>query len=142
MIKYLVTICSLLLLFSSCKKDDEEPKDTVTINNVSGNYKITGFSAKQGPITYDIFSTWPSCAKDDIMNLKSDKTYTWPDSGEKCTGSTDETGTWDLEGTTKFKWNGDTYNIDNFDGKDFKFSVSDTDSSGQVVSLIFEFQKQ
>jgi hypothetical protein len=143
--KLLFLLSATLIFIAGCKKDDDEPEDTtsVTIKNVSGNYKLTDYALKSGSVTISFYDSIPSCSQDDIITLKTDKTYTWADSGVKCTGSTDETGTWDLSGTTKFIWDGDTLDINRFDGKDLEISFTEEDDqTGQDVSLIFKFRKQ
>ncbi len=147
--KFLFALAASLVFVLGCSKDDDdEPTNTVTIKNVSGNYIWTGFTVTQDVITVNVFPQVDACAKDDIINLKEDKTYLWPDGGVKCSQSQDQTGTWDLVGTTQFKLDAQTWNIDRFDGQIIEISLQNTNSfgdlfqNGENYTVTWKFQKQ
>ena len=58
--KKLFVITSALLMFASCKKnDDASAQLEVTMANVAGLYKITGDITVEGAVTYDNFNGAP-----------------------------------------------------------------------------------
>jgi hypothetical protein len=88
-------------VFFSCKKDkNQEPDCSITMQNLSGNYKLTALKYKvtANAPEVDYFATMDACEKDDIIVLKSNGTYNYNDLGTVCTPSGTGNGTWTLNG--------------------------------------------
>ena len=95
--KKLFVISSALLMFASCKKnDDASAQLEVTMANVAGLYKITGDITVEGAVTYDNFNggatgapSYPSdydvCEKDDTYNFIVSGTVTKAEGATSCT---------------------------------------------------------
>lgn len=110
----------LALLFSSCKKDNEDQKAlTPTKENLSGIYKITKIMGREGSgAEQEVTNEWmEECEKDDLHKLNTDLTYEWIDAGTKCLPTGGYTDKWNLLNAMTVVIDGDTYNIKSFDGK-------------------------
>jgi len=89
--------------FFSCKKEkSSEPGCAVSIENLSGSYKLTALqykaSADAAPADYLAFMD--DCEKDDILILKSDGAYDYNDTGTICSPNGTGHGTWQVNGNT------------------------------------------
>jgi hypothetical protein len=144
--QFLFVLSAALLLFLGCKKDDDDEPEQVAITkeNIAGSYKINIITLKEGTSEQNYTdSLLDACSKDDILNFRADKTYTQIDEGAKCNPSENYEGTWDLPSTTKFILDSSLYDLDKFDGKALEISLPfGVNTSGQVVSIVFKFQKQ
>lgn len=88
------------LLFTACKKDNEEAPASLTKESIAGKYKLTDAQIVPpvGP-TYSVYTTYlKECERDDIYTLNTDFSAKYEDAGTQCGGSTSETTTWNLEG--------------------------------------------
>lgn len=88
--------------FFSCKKDKKQDKPTgctVNMQNLAGAYRLTALQYKEtasaAPVDY--LAHMEDCAKDDILTLKSDGTYSYADAGTVCTPSGSGNGTWSVK---------------------------------------------
>ena len=146
MIRYLLTICSFLILVSSCKKDDDDADPSArNVENLSGNYVFVSASAKILGVEQDITNNTtfiPACTKDDVINLKSDLTFSSTDAGVKCNPDGSYSGTWSLPNDNTIIIDGETFTITEFDGRNLKLNYKeDTPIFGQVDVLV-NFRKQ
>lgn len=89
---FFAAIAASALLFS-CKKNDKETTCEKTVAAVAGNYKITSMTVA-GVSVMDQFMD--ACQKDDVYQLKADKTIIYDDAGTQCSPSGDGAGTWDV----------------------------------------------
>lgn len=89
---FFAAIAASALLFS-CKKNDKETTCEKTVAAVTGNYKITSMTVA-GVSVMDQFMD--ACQKDDVYQLKADKTIIYDDAGTQCSPSGDGAGTWDV----------------------------------------------
>lgn len=146
MIKYLITICSILVLVTSCKKDDDDNNDPSarTKENLSGNYVLVSAIAKLGVFEQDITNdeTYiPACTKDDVLTLKSDFTFSSTDAGVKCNPDGSYSGNWSLPNTNTIIIENRTFTILDFDGSNLKLSNRADTPLGQV-DITSTFRKQ
>ncbi|MEI6947289.1 hypothetical protein V9K67_08850 [Paraflavisolibacter sp. H34] len=143
--KLIVAFCATLLIVAGCKKDKDEDEEEVvpTVTSLAGNYKVTEYTFKYRGRTVNFLDSMEVCNRDDVMTLKTDKSYTWSDAGTTCnpTGSF-APGTWDLATSKKFLWDGDLYDLDTYDGKSLVISQTDIDSLGNLAVVKAAFQKQ
>ncbi|SKA37698.1 Lipocalin-like domain-containing protein [Chitinophaga eiseniae] len=96
-----VIIASTLLL--ACKKEKSSPSGCdISVAGLSGSYKLTALQYKENassaPIDY--LAYLEACEKDDIMELKSNGTYTYHDAGTACAEPATDHGTWTVTGKT------------------------------------------
>lgn len=139
--KIALGLLSVVLLATACKKDDNN-NTPITEENLVGSYKVVSIKAKYGSspemdITDDFLDP---CEKDDIITLKSNKTYVVTDAGVQCDPPTNEEGEWSLQGST-FHFEDIDYTIDKFEGGTLQFSATET-YQGQTSKVIFTFKKQ
>ena len=147
--KLLLTFTTLsLLLLASCDKDDDDKNEepSVTVESLSGNYKLTAIWVKPDALPSEIDATdrfLAPCVKDDIYNLKTDFTYAYIDAGTKCDPPGDDNGTWALPGNNVIHIDGDPYNVVKWDGSNLHISQSGTDpDTGQTGTVRLEFTRQ
>jgi len=101
----LLNLSCIVLLFivsSSCNKDSDDPC-SIKVENINGSYKLENVKYKvtsSAPeIDYlDEFVEFKECAKDDILNFKSNGEFTTTDSGIPCNPPTNETTNWRING--------------------------------------------
>jgi hypothetical protein len=103
-IKWVLTtlVFGSTMLFS-CKKDKPaEPDCSISLQNLSGSYKLTALqykrSASATPVNYLDFMD--DCEKDDVLVLKANGTYDYNDAGTVCSPSGTDNGTWSVNGNT------------------------------------------
>ena len=98
----LIVMTSGIMLFS-CKKDkNDTPQCEISMAGLSGSYKLTALQYKPDPAAQaqDFLAMMDDCEKDDILVLKSDGTYDYNDLGTVCDPTTEEHGTWLVNGKT------------------------------------------
>lgn len=89
---FFAAVAASALLFS-CKKNDKTSCDN-TVAALVGNYKITKITAAGQDQTNSFY--FEDCNKDDIFQLKADKTLIYDDAGTLCSPADDANGTWDV----------------------------------------------
>lgn len=90
------------MLFSCKKEKTTEPDCSITMQNLSGSYKLTALKYKLNTTTpeMDYLPFMEACEKDDVVILKSNGTYDYNDAGTVCTPSGTDNGTWAVNGNT------------------------------------------
>ncbi|NCU06113.1 MAG: lipocalin family protein [Chitinophagaceae bacterium] len=88
---FFAAVAASAILFS-CKKNDKTSCDA-TVAAIAGKYKISSMTIA-GQSVIDQFMD--ACQKDDVYELKADKTVVYDDAGTQCSPSGDDTGTWDV----------------------------------------------
>jgi hypothetical protein len=95
----------IIPLFAACKKDESTPALTQTEMLTGGKWRLTALTVSpaylvNGTSITDVFSTYPTCTKDDFQSFATTGAYSYDESTDKCPDSNQtETGTW--------KWNTD-----------------------------------
>ena len=135
---FFAAIAASALLFS-CKKNDKETTCASTVAALAGNYKLTKVTVNGQDVTSSIVSE--DCVKDDIYQLKADKSLVYDDAGTECSPAGDGTGNWDVvSGTISIDHDG--YGV-TFDGtvknKCNAFEATATESG---ITYILTFSKQ
>jgi hypothetical protein len=128
-------------LFSSCQKEDNSNPCTVSINSLSGTYRIVSLKYKPNPTApeQDFMIFFDPCEKDDQVRLNSNKTYDYFDTGVSCNPAGSDRGTWDLIGN-KIESDGLIQGeIQRFDCKTLVVFVADLYT--EADKLIFTFEK-
>lgn len=125
--KTLFALAALVVLASSCKKDkDDDAPVTPTNENIVGTYKTSKIVVKnstgEADITNDMLSLMDACDRDNLHKFNSNNTYEWVDAGTKCSPESTYSDTWTLTNTTTFEFDGETYTIKSFNGKELQLS--------------------
>lgn len=96
-----VVFISLSLLFSSCKKSNDDRDCEITEANIAGIYKLSAAVRIQGSVETDVLHVlYNDCELDDTNELKTNNTFVYTDAGVVCSPSGSETGTWSISGNT------------------------------------------
>ena len=127
--KALLALSLLGLVFTSCKKDNDEPKQiTATKANLVGTYVMIAATVSDGTTTTNVFNNsdenlnwFDPCTRDDQYKLNADLSYNVIDAGTVCSPSNNSSGTWDLTNSTTFIMDGDVATIKSFDGHTIVF---------------------
>jgi hypothetical protein len=95
--KISILALAAVTLLASCKKNKDAESCEVSVAGLAGNYKISKVEVVSSIITTDVTATFlQSCERDDIYQLKADKTLVYQDGGVSCGGSATRNGTWDV----------------------------------------------
>lgn len=143
--KYLFATLVLTTAFVSCKKKDSTPSTCdATVAAVAGNYKITKITLTVAGISTDATSTFLSetCLRDNVFQLKADKTLVYADAGTACSPSAAGTGTWDIvSGKITITHDGDGIVVADatITNNCSSFTATETDSG---TSIKYTFTKQ
>jgi hypothetical protein len=135
MTKLTLTVCSVILILSSCKKNSDSPNSASAIL-ISGKWQITAststFTIAGDNQTVDIFSSLPSCVQDNYYIFNSDGTGTTDEGATKCDDSDPQTtsnGNWQLLNNDTQLQAGDT-------GAEITADVKQLDNS----TLVLEYE--
>jgi hypothetical protein len=94
----------LAVLFTGCKKDQEDPAPPATKSQTktelltARNWRITASTLAVGNNTQDIFGQVAACNKDDFARFNADHTVRFDAGPERCLSSDPQfqSGTWEL----------------------------------------------
>jgi len=133
----LIVIASLLIL--SCKKDKGDKNNCTTDTaSITGAYKITAvtYKASSTASEIDYFDIlFPdACERDDTYTFSLNGGYTIDDTGLVCSPASDDNGTWSVSGNI-MTIDGDAVDIKSFDCKYLVIVNSDTQTSGDKLTL-------
>ena len=111
------------LLFTSCKKDDEQPRVEVNVQNLAGTYKLSKIDvsvngSERSDVTRFLLK---ACQKDDLLVLQPDMTCSYVDAGVSC-GSGNIDGEWSLADNNVIVIADSTYSIQKFDGTNMELT--------------------
>jgi Lipocalin-like domain len=130
------------VLFSCKKEKSNTPGCSISVESLSGSYKLTGLqykaTAAAAPIDYLAFRD--ACEADDIIVLKNNGTYEYNDAGTVCTPSENEHGTWKLNGNTLTSDGTLNGTIASYDCKTLTYYVENSIAEGD--KLTFTMVKQ
>ncbi len=106
-----VMTVAMLLVTTSCKKDDDDPTPTPYEYLTAGDWKITGMEFNPGIdiglgiVITDIYNDFmEDCSKDDLMTFNTDGTLTEDEGPTKCDPEDPQTtndATWTLTDNDK-----------------------------------------
>ena len=135
--KTILALSMLAVVFTSCKKDNDDDPVTPTKENLTGSYKITAATLSSGGTSVDIFNDnnfFEACDRDDIYKLNADLTYDIQDAGQVCSPDNNYTGgSWALVGTSSINIDGDVYTIKSWNGKTLVAEMSDSGITATVT---------
>lgn len=130
-----VIITTTLLL--ACKKEKSSPAGCgISLTGLAGSYKLTALQYKQGAATapVDYLTYLEDCEKDDVLELKSDGTYTYHDAGITCKESAADNGTWTVSGKTLSSDGQLQGTIDSYDCKTLVYYVDNALTNGDRLT--------
>ncbi len=134
---FFAAIAASALLFS-CKKNDKTSCDS-TVAALAGNYKLTKITVNGQDVTSTLISE--DCVKDDIYQLKSDKSLVYDDAGTNCSPAGDGTGNWDVvNGTISIDHDGYGVTFDGTVKNNCKTFEATATESGVTYVLLFTKQ--
>lgn len=93
--KFTILTIGVAALLTSCTKDDKPASCEVSVAGIAGNYKFSKREAIVLGVATDATNLDP-CQKDDVYQLKADKTVVYQDAGTVCTYLGGGSGTWDV----------------------------------------------
>ncbi|MCU7551617.1 hypothetical protein OCK74_21030 [Chitinophagaceae bacterium LB-8] len=137
--KYFLLLASaLVLLVTSCKKDDSAP----TVKELAGTYQFSKMTYQEGSssekdVTNDYLN---DCAKDDQIILSVSRTYTAVDAGNSC-GAGNIVSAWSLLGANTLKLGSELYTIRKYDGKNLELSITGN-NRGVTSTLVRYYVRQ
>lgn len=133
-------VLAALSLFFSCKKEDDKPTGClINTANISGSYKLSALEYVSGtnvpPI--DFMPFLDDCEKDDILTFGNNGIYHKSDAGTVCDPSSDDEGSWKLEGNT-ITMDGDAAGaIASFDCKTLVYYVENSLKQGDKMTITY-----
>ena len=75
-----------------------EEECEISVTTLAGRYKIVAASYVEASGDRDVLhEIYDVCERDDINELKADKTFVYTDAGEKCIPDGSVSGTWDVK---------------------------------------------
>lgn len=138
----LMVMVSSIVLFACKKEKDNSSGCPVTVNNLSGAYKLTAlqYTASANAVPSDYLAYMDDCEKDDVINLKNDGTYKEDDAGTVCDPIKTAAGTWQLHGnmlTSDGRLNG---TIASFNCKTLVYYIDNAIKPGDRLTYTLEKQ--
>lgn len=113
--KFTILAIGAVALLASCKKDDKPASCEVSVAGITGNYKISKIEIVVSGLAQDATNIYlEACERDDIYQLKADKTVVYQDAGTTCSPSGAGAGTWDVvSGKLNIAHSGNGWEFDN-----------------------------
>jgi hypothetical protein len=98
--KTLLAIFAIPVIFSSCKKDNEETCE-LSMSTLAGTYKLTSMRYKpNGGTESEVIGVLPACQLDDLTTFNVNGSFTYQDAGVACSPNGSYPGNWNLSGST------------------------------------------
>jgi hypothetical protein len=135
--KIFVTTLILLLALGSCTKKDVDCP--VSVNSVSGTYKITSMKYKQtsgSAETEMIDILIDACEKDDLYIFLSGQVFNYQDAGTVCSPNGSYASTWTLNGNL-LVINTEPETIQSFDCINMVTFATDVFTAGDRITLTY-----
>ncbi|MEI2748179.1 MAG: lipocalin family protein [Ferruginibacter sp.] len=139
--KFILPAFAFVLALSSCKKDDTSPSCEKTVAGIAGSYKVTKIETITAGITQDVTtSILDACQISGVIQLKSDKTFTYTESGGTCTDN--GAGTWDVVSgaLTINSTSGGSYDVDNATISSWNCSTLVVSESANLGGVTIEYR--
>lgn len=134
--KKLISVISILLLLSSCKKDSKS-ECTPSLASVSGTYKLTALKYKAGTSAteQDYLLMRDDCENDDLIILNANGTYQYQDAGISCSPDGNDNGTWGITGNMVFSDGIVGGSIESFDCRSLTVYTSNFIVPGDKITM-------
>jgi hypothetical protein len=141
--KRAITVLVAGIVLFACKKEkDKAPGCPVTMESLSGAYKLTAlqYRASAGAVAADYLAYMDDCQKDDVIYLNDDGSYREDDAGTVCDPTEAAAGTWQLHGTTLVSDGTVNGTIASFDCKTLVFYIDNAIKPGDRLTYTMEKQ--
>ncbi len=135
-----IVLASMLVIFSACKKDKDDPQPSKTQMLTAKNWKLTSVTMNGA----DQYGSIPACTKDDLAKYNTDNTVTYDEGATKCDPDDPQTETavWAFDNNeTQLIEDGQTYDIKELSSNTLKLSMTE-DFMGQNVELVSTYTAQ
>ncbi|HTB25975.1 MAG TPA: lipocalin family protein [Puia sp.] len=110
-------IALLLGVFACKKSNNNSPSNARTVANFSGQYNLTALSGSIFGVTVNLYDSLPACDRDNVIQLNSNLTANFIDSGVQCNPPSDSSGVWSLSANTDTLYVANSANfINSWDG--------------------------
>ncbi|MBN9382232.1 MAG: lipocalin family protein [Chitinophagaceae bacterium] len=138
----LMVMVSSSVLFACKKEKDNTSGCPITVDNLSGAYKLTAlqYKASANADPADYLAYMDDCEKDDTMILKNDGTYKKDDAGTVCDPEETASGTWQLHGNTLTSDGTLNGTIASFDCKKLVYYIDNALKPGDRLTYTLEKQ--
>jgi len=138
----LLIMASSAVLFACKKEKADTPGCAITVENLSGGYRLTALQYKlsQNAAPADFLAYMDDCEKDDIINLKKDGTYKEDDAGTVCDPVKTAEGTWQLHGNTLTSDGTLNGTIASYDCKTLVYYIDNAITPGDRLTYTLEKQ--
>ncbi len=122
----------------SCKKEDKQEAPAVTKENIAGTYMVGSYKVQIGSGVEEDKTTevFEPCQLDDMTTFKTDLTYAVVDAGTQCSPATEESGAWDLPSSTSMVFDGETFTIKSWNGKELVLTQTDNSGGINVITTL------
>lgn len=127
--KTILGLMALVVLATSCKKEDTEQAQPVTTEAVMGAYNITKVEATISGIRGDMTAQWYSdngmgeCAKDDITTFQSNGVYDVSEGNIACDPVNETSGTWSVSNGA-MQVDGEPVEVEFFSGRTLRMALA------------------
>ena len=91
----------LLLLATSCQKEESSTNCDKTVASIAGTYSIQKFEVRTNGVFLNVTSQLDPCQLDDKLSLNLNGTTTYVDLGVVCSPSGNSNGNWSISSTGK-----------------------------------------
>jgi hypothetical protein len=138
-VKGMILLLMLVVVSSSCKKDRSEDC-TISVSKLSGTYKLVALKYKvnAGAPEQDYLIFIDGCERDDHIRLNTNGTYDNIDIGVTCTPSSNDQGTWGLNGNIITSDGLVAGTIENFDCNTLVMVITDIYTSGDRMTMTLQ----
>jgi hypothetical protein len=136
----LMVMASSIVFFACKKEKDNTSGCSVTMENLSGAYKLTAlqYMASANAAPSDYLAYMDDCEKDDILNLRNNGTYKEDDAGTVCDPIKTAEGSWQLHGNTLTSDGTLNGTIASFDCKTLVYYVENALKPGDRLTYTLE----
>ena len=127
--KAILGLMALVVLSTSCKKEDTEESQPVTTEAVMGAYTITKVELTMSGIRGDVTNEWygdngmGACAKDDITSFLTNGIYDLSEGNVACDPATETSGTWSVTNGA-MQMDGEAVEVEFFSGRTLRMAMA------------------
>lgn len=140
---YVLFICAAITVLVACSKSGTNGSVTVSVESLAGTYSLKALVWNYAGVSFNIYDSLDACDKDNLVELKTDKTVNFIDAGIVCDPAADDSGTWDLVGDSLiFSGSSDFDNakIQSFDGTTLVLTGVPSGEVGVVATTTLQKQ--
>lgn len=120
---------ALVVLSTSCKKEDKEESQPVTTEAVMGAYTVTKVEMLVSGIRGDVTAEWFSnsgmgeCSKDNITTFQNNGVYDVSEGNVACNPANETSGTWSVQ-NGGMQMDGEVVEVEFFSGRTLRMALA------------------